>query len=143
MLLKKIFSRLRYLLSLTADKGRQFVGNEFKSFCRESIRLYNISPYWFQQMNVEGQNRDILKRLKISQFEKKSLKESIWDYVMLYNSTLYLTTGKSPSEFFSGLQKRDKIPSFESVSYRKENSKVREKERERNKEQKEVQGNKV
>lgn len=69
IVLKEIFSRLGIPISVTADNGRQFVSEEFKSFCSElGIKLYNTIPYWPQQNGeVERQNRDILKRLKISQ----------------------------------------------------------------------------
>lgn len=45
-LLKEIFSRLGYPVSITADNGRQFVSNEFRSFCEEcNIILFNTEPY--------------------------------------------------------------------------------------------------
>lgn len=67
--LQEIFSRLGFPRSLTADNGKQFQCNEMKEFCRISgIRLFNTIPYWSQQNGeVERQNRNILKRLKISQ----------------------------------------------------------------------------
>lgn len=83
--LKEIFSRLGYPTSITADNGRQFISEEFKVYCRQcNIRLFNTIPYW-PQMNgeVERQNRDILKRLKISQIQKKDLKEAVWEYLTL------------------------------------------------------------
>lgn len=80
VLLKDIFSRLGNPVSITADNGRQFTSEDFKTFCKErNIRIYNSIPYWPQQNGeVERQNRDILKRLKISQAEKKKLERSTW-----------------------------------------------------------------
>lgn len=73
-LLKEVFSRLGYSISITADNGKLFVSEEFKSFCQEgNITLFNTVPYWPQQNGeVERQNWDILKRLKISHIEEKT-----------------------------------------------------------------------
>lgn len=101
-MLKDIFSRLGNPVSLTSDNGRQFSSEDFKSFCAErNIRLYNTVPYWPQQNGeVERQNRDILKRLKISQVEKKNWKEALREYMVMYNSTPHTVTGKTPAELF-------------------------------------------
>ncbi|KAJ0176070.1 hypothetical protein K1T71_008244 [Dendrolimus kikuchii] len=134
-LLKEIFSRLGYPVSITADNGRQFVSDEFRAFCKEcNIILYNTVPYWPQQNGeVERQNRDIIKRLKISHLEKKDMKESLMEYLLMYNSTPHSVTGKSPSELFFRRQNRDKIPSID----RLENKEVDEEVRDRDKTQKE------
>ncbi|XP_026729531.1 uncharacterized protein K02A2.6-like [Trichoplusia ni] len=102
--LKDIFSRLGNPVSITADNGRQFTSEDFKLFCSErNIKLYNTKLYWPQQNGeVERQNRDILKRLKIAQAEKKNWKESLREYMVMYNSTPHSVTGKTPSELSSG-----------------------------------------
>lgn len=66
-MLKEIFSRNGYPITMTADNGRQFVSEEFTNFCKKcGITLYNTIPYWPQQNGeVERQNRDILKGLKL------------------------------------------------------------------------------
>lgn len=110
--LNEIFSRLGYPSSLTCDNGNQFTSDLFKSYCREcGITMLNTIPYW-PQMNgeVERQNRDVLKRLKISQLEKKDWKEDLLQYLIMYNSTPHSVTGRSPSELFYRRQFRDKIP---------------------------------
>nr|CAH7742650.1 unnamed protein product [Callosobruchus chinensis] len=68
-ILEDVFSRLGYPASITADNGKQFTSDEFKRFCVErGIILFHSIPYWPQKNGeVERQNRDILKRLKISQ----------------------------------------------------------------------------
>lgn len=111
--LKEIFSRVGIPVSITADNGRQFVSQEFRTFCSElGIKLYNTIPYWPQQNGeVERQNRDILKRLKISQLQKSDWRDDLLQYLMMYNSTPHSSTGKSPSELFYGRQFRDKLPS--------------------------------
>lgn len=110
--LKEIFSRLGNPISITADNGRQFISEEFKSFLTErNIILFNTVPYWPQQNGeVERQNRDILKRLKISIAENKDWKESLLDYLTMYNSTPHSVTGRTPSELFYKRKFRDKLP---------------------------------
>lgn len=116
--LKDIFSRLGNPASITADNGKQFISEEFKTFLRErNIILYNTIPYWPQQNGeVERQNRDILKRLKISQAEKNDWKESLLEYLGMYNSTPHSVTGRTPSELFFKRVFRDKLPMIRDVS---------------------------
>lgn len=130
-ILKEVFSRLGYPVSITADNGRQFVSEDFKAFCREcNIRLYSTVPYW-PQMNgeVERQNRDIVKRLKINQMEKKDMKESLYEYLMMYNSTPHSVTGKTPSELFFKRQNRDKIPMLKDINAREDDTEVRDRDK--------------
>ncbi|KAG7300079.1 hypothetical protein JYU34_015614 [Plutella xylostella] len=110
--LKEIFSRLGFPSTITSDNGKQFVSEEFKEFCQErNITLYNSIPYWPQQNGeVERQNRDILKRLKISQVEKRNWRECLQEYLIMYNSTPHTVTGRTPSELFFKRRFRDKIP---------------------------------
>lgn len=131
-ILKEIFSRLGYPVSITADNGRQFVSEEFKLFCKEcNITLFNTIPYWPQQNGeVERQNRDILKRLKISQIEKKDLRESLWDYLMMYNTTPHSVTGKTPAELFFRRQNRDKIPMLQEINEKIDDSEIRDRDKE-------------
>lgn len=111
--LKEIFSRLGLPVSITSDNGKQFANEYTQSYCDENgIKLFRTIPYW-PQMNgeVERQNRDILKRLKISHATKSDWRQDLLNYLMMYNSTPHSTTGKTPSELFFRRQFRDKIPS--------------------------------
>lgn len=112
--LQEIFSRLGFPVSITADNGKQFISEELKNVCSErGIKLFHSIPYWPQQNGeVERQNKDILKRLKISQATKNDWKQELTDYLIMYNSTPHSTTGKTPSELFFRRQFRDKIPSL-------------------------------
>lgn len=129
-ILKEIFSRQGYPVSITADNGRQFISEEIKTFCQEcNIRLFNTVPYWPQQNGqVERQNRDILKRLRIGQAEKKEMRQTLYEYLMMYNSTLHSVTGKTPSELFFKRRNRDKIPMLRDINDREDDSEVRDRD---------------
>lgn len=130
--LKEMFSRLGIPASITADNGRQFASEELRVFCSElGIKLFNTIPYWPQQNGeVERQNRDILKRLKISQTQKSDWKNDLLDYLIMYNSTPHRTTGKSPSDLFFNRPFRDKIPSAGDLENRGTNDEVRDRDHE-------------
>nr|XP_026484830.1 uncharacterized protein K02A2.6-like [Vanessa tameamea] len=138
-LLKDIFSRLGHPVTITSDNGKQFVSGEFKAYCQENdIKLFNSIPYWPQQNGeVERQNRDIIKRLKICQVERKNWKEALTEYLTMYNGTPHSVTGKTPAELFFRRKFRDKIPmidiaeqSFEDIDVRDKDKEQKEKGRE-------------
>lgn len=108
-----MFSRLGLPLTITADNGRQFVSEEFKTFCTElGIKIFHTIPYSPQQNDeVERQNRDILKRLRISQGLKSDWQKNLLEYLMMYNITPHSTMGRTPSDYFYG-KFRDKISSL-------------------------------
>lgn len=113
--LEKIFARFGNPESITADNGPPFNSNEFKRFCVENnIDLVNTIPHWPQQNGeVERQNRSLVKRLKISQNEKRDWKKDLLTYLIMYRSTPHSTTQKTPSELLFGRTIRDKLPSME------------------------------
>ncbi|KAJ8706864.1 hypothetical protein PYW07_012942 [Mythimna separata] len=128
--LKEIFSRLGFPATITCDNGNQFTSDLFRNFCKEcGIVVNNTIPYW-PQMNgeVERQNRDVLKRLKISQAENKDWKEDILNYLMMYNSTPHSVTGTSPSELFFKRRFRDKVPFAPDVENKLIDSDVRDRD---------------
>lgn len=131
--LKDIFSRLGNPKTITADNGKQFKSDEFKQFCKDrNIYLFNTIPYWPQQNGeVERQNRDILKRLKISQIEKSDWRAALEEYLTMYNSTPHSVTGKSPSELFFKRQFRDKIPMIGDINRQLEDTDIRDTDKER------------
>ncbi|KAG6454310.1 hypothetical protein O3G_MSEX008647 [Manduca sexta] len=128
--LKEIFSRLGYPATMTCDNGNQFSSEAFRAYCKEcGIFVYNTIPYW-PQMNgeVERQNREVLKRLRICQSENRNWRNDIFNYLMMYNSTPHSVTGKSPSELFFKRQFRDKIPSAPDMEYKTVDSEVRDRD---------------
>lgn len=131
--LKRIFARTGNPASITADNGKQFCSQDFKKFCTEQgIKLFNTIPYWPQQNGeVERQNRDILKRLRISQCEKSDWKDDLLSYLMMYNSTPHPSTGKTPSELFYGRQFRDKLPFLTDLENKYDDSEIRDRDKEK------------
>lgn len=119
-MLKETFSRVGFPMTITADNGKQFISESFHVFCRENnITLYNTIPYWPQQNGeVERQNRSILKRLRISQVEKKDWQDDLLTYLIMYNSTPHSVTGKTPSELFYHRLFRDKIPTLHDIEHK-------------------------
>lgn len=113
--LRTIFARLGRPISITMDNGRQLVSDEFQKFCREyNIQKVYTTPYWPQQNGeVERQNRSILKRLQISQAEKRDWKQDLDDYLLMYRTTPHSTTGKAPSDFVIAFPIKDKFPEIE------------------------------
>lgn len=61
---------------------------------------------------VERQNRSLLKRLSISQEEKRNWMEDLQEYLLMYRSTPHSITLKSPSELMFGRTIRDNLPSL-------------------------------
>lgn len=116
--LKNIFARFGFPISITADNGRQFISEEFKQYCEtNNIKLNNTIPYWPQQNGeVERQNRSILKRLKISQEQKRDWTDDLNQYLLMYRSTPHSTTSKTPAELMFNWNIRDKLPSIQQHS---------------------------
>lgn len=129
--LRKIFARFGLPLSITADNGRQFISDEFKSYCRvNNIKLINTIPYWPQQNGeVERQNRSILKRLTISQNTGGSWMDDLQEYLLMYRATPHSTTLRTPSEMLFGRNIRDKIPEIHQPLETDEGVKDRDREK--------------
>ncbi|XP_037028486.1 uncharacterized protein K02A2.6-like [Bradysia coprophila] len=112
--LKMMFARFGFPLSMQADNGPPFNSHEFETFCNDNnIHLNNGTPYWPQQNGeVERQNRSLLKRLKISQLEKRNWQDDLQDYLLMYRSTQHSTTMMTPAEMMFSRNIRDKLPSI-------------------------------
>ncbi|CAK1595984.1 unnamed protein product [Parnassius mnemosyne] len=134
-----VLVRLGNPMTITGDNRRQFCSEDFKSFCMErNIILHSTIPYWpHQNGEVERQNRDILKRLKICQVEKKNWQESLLDYMTMYNRTPHNVTGKTPAELVFKRHFRDEIPMAIHISRELEDFEVRDRDHEKKEEDKE------
>lgn len=110
--LSKIFCRLGFPYTITLDNGKQFVSEEFKTYCATNgIHLNYSTPYWPQENGeVERQNRSIIKRLKISQIYGRDWKKDLLQYLMMYYVSPHSTTGKPPADLMYGRSIRDKLP---------------------------------
>lgn len=117
--LRRIFARFGIPLSIQADNGPQLISQEFDKYCNDNnIHLNNVIPYWPQQNGeVERQNRSLLKRLKISQLEKRDWKSDLEDYLLMYRSTPHATTMVSPAEMMFNRNIRDKLPSIRETRF--------------------------
>ena len=66
---------------------------------------------------VERQNRSLIKRLKISQIEKKDWKEELSEYLIMYRTTPHSTTGISPAELLFKRKIRTRLPEIDYYDY--------------------------
>ncbi|XP_044760910.1 uncharacterized protein K02A2.6-like [Coccinella septempunctata] len=126
--LTEIFSRLGFPKSIRADNGRQFVSQEFKTFCKNNnITLMQTPPYWPQANGeVENMNRSILKRLQIGYSNGMDLQNELHKFTLMHNVTPHGTTGKSPSELMFGRNIKDKIPSITDIDAENVNEEARD-----------------
>lgn len=116
--LHQTFCRYGIPESIRCDNGPQFVSEALQEFCKEhGVELRKTTPYWPQANGeVERANRDLKKRLQISQ--ESSQVDWKWDlrmYLLMYNSTPHSTTGVAPSALMFGRVLRDKLPTLPNV----------------------------
>lgn len=81
---------------------------------------------------MERQNRSLLKRLKISQLEKRNWRDDLEDYLLMYQSTTHSTTLVSPAEMLFNRNIRDKLPSIREA--RVDNESVRDRDKDKKEE---------
>lgn len=128
--LNRIFARFGLPLSMQADNGPQFISEEFEQYCEnDNIHLHNSIPYWPQQNGeVERQNRSLLKRLKISQLEKRNWLDDLQEYLLMYRSTPHSVILKSPAEIMFHWNIGDKLPTLKEATKPDESVHERDKE---------------
>jgi len=71
-----------------------------KEFYDKSGIIFHTTVLAPNEWGSRRQNRNILKRLKISQVEKKDWKEDLLHFLMMYISISHFVTGRMPSELF-------------------------------------------
>ena len=77
--LDKMFLIHGFPKEITTDNGPQFISKEFEDYLEmQGIKHRKVTPLWPQANGkVERQNRSLLKRLKISQIEKRDWKDEV------------------------------------------------------------------
>ena len=108
--LRKIFLTHGLPISITTDNGPQFISEEFCKFVEHS----RVTLLWPQANGeVERQNRSLLKRIKISQRERRNWKEELGSFLIMYRTTPHSTTGVSSAELLFRRKLRTRIPGTE------------------------------
>ena len=117
--LKKIFLIHGLPKEITTDNGPQFISKDFADYLEmQGIKHRKVTPLWPQANGeVERQNRSLLKRLKISQIEKKDWKEELSEYLIMYRTTPHSTTGISPAELLFKRKIRTRLPEIDYYDY--------------------------
>ena len=101
---RSLFSKYGLPNQIVTDNGKQFTGNEFKTFCtRNGIKHVLTAPY-HQSSNgqVERFVQTIKRGLKINDVEKGDAQKKLDNYLFAYRITPSCTTNKSPAELFLG-----------------------------------------
>ena len=117
--LKKIFLIHGLAKETTMDNGPQFISKDFADYLEmQGIKHRKVTQLWPQANGeVERQNRSLLKRLKISQIEKKDWKEELSEYLIMYRTTPHSTTGISPAELLFKRKIRTRLPEIDYYDY--------------------------
>ena len=104
---------------ITTDNGPQFISKEFEDYLEmQGIKHRIVTPLWPQANGeVERQNRSLLKRLKISQIEKRDWKDELSAYLTMYRTTPHSTTGVSPAELLFRRKIRTRLPEIDYYDY--------------------------
>eukprot|EP00112_Aurelia_sp_Birch-Aquarium-sp1_P012403 Seg2609.6 transcript_id=Seg2609.6/GoldUCD/mRNA.D3Y31 product="putative protein K02A2.6" protein_id=Seg2609.6/GoldUCD/D3Y31 len=117
--LKKIFLIHGLPKEITTDNGPQFISREFEDYLEmQGIKHREVTPLWPQANGeVERQNRSLLKRLKISQIEKRDWKDELSAYLTMHWTTPHSTTGVSPAELLLKRKIRTRLPEIDYHDY--------------------------
>ena len=117
--LNKIFLIYGLPKEIMTDNGPQFISKDFADYLEmQGTKHRKVTPLWPQANGeVERQNRSLLKRLKISQIEKKDWKEELSEYLIIYRATPHSTTGISPAELLFKRKIRTRLPEIDYYDY--------------------------
>jgi hypothetical protein len=110
--LNKIICREGIMDEIVCDNGPAFIDQRFKEFLdTHGIRLRHTTPLWPQANGeVERQNKNILRRLRIAQGLKQDWRRELLVYLSSYRSTPHSTTGLPPGDVFRGRSIKTKLP---------------------------------
>ena len=102
---------------IVADNGPQFrkQNKELKSFCLEmGIHFRNVTPYWPRANGeIERFFRTLKKTMQSSNLEGRQWQHDLFDFLLLYRSSLHCSTNESPSSLLMKRNIRNKLPSLE------------------------------
>ena len=103
-------------LSPKIDNGLQFISEEFSSYLEENDTEHRTStPLWPQaNVEIERQNRSLLKALEIAQAERKNWRHELLKFLIAYRSTPHSPTGASPAKLLYEREIPTKIPDVQS-----------------------------
>lgn len=108
----QIFGNFGYPEMITLDNGPQFNNVELKTFADSiGIKLNFTTPYspW-QNGLIERSNKTFKNFIKKVMTDGRSWIKELPEYILTVNSTINVTTGKTPGELFFRRQLRNKIP---------------------------------
>ena len=133
--LEKMFATQGLRYTVTSDNGPHFEAESFQKLFKDNGSKHrNINPLWPQaNSEIEWQNRWLLKRKQIDQVEREDWKKAVLTYLVAYRNTPHPSTGVCPAELLFRRKLRTKLPELGEVA--KLDEEVREKTRQRQKEQ--------
>ena len=98
--LDKQFSRFGVPSTLRTDNGPNLVSAEMEEYLNEMGIEHRLTTSLWTRANgeVEGQNRSLLKAMRVAHAEKRDWRLELNKYLLAYRSTPHVTTGQSPAE---------------------------------------------
>ena len=110
--LEKMFVTHGLPYTVTSDNGPHFVAESFQKFLKDNgIKHRKITPLWPQaNVEIECQNRSLLKRMEIAQVEREDWKKAMQMYLVAYRNTPHPSTGVCPAELLLRRKLRTKLP---------------------------------
>ena len=124
-----MFARHGYPATIMCDNGKQVMWDEFNVWMQTNgITVVHSAPIWPQANGeIERQNLNIIKRLKIAQAEGKDWKQELLNFL----STPHTSTGVSPAEMLFGRKLKTKLPELAETATLDEEIRERERGREK------------
>ncbi|PFX19169.1 Uncharacterized protein K02A2.6 [Stylophora pistillata] len=123
-MIKAMFSfpkliRVSNTVNIKGQTCQQFVSDEFERFLKTNdIEYHSSIPLWPQaNREVERQNRNLLKALKIAKAEKKSIWTEMRKFLTAYRTTPHSSTGVTPAKLLFNKEIRSKIPELGNSRY--------------------------
>lgn len=105
-------------VGLRTDNGSNFVPEEMDKYLEEmGIIHHHTMPLWPRANGeVEGENRSLLKAMRVFQPEGKNWQAELNKFLLAYRSTNHTTTGVSSAELFFKRKLTTKLPELTEVA---------------------------